>query len=136
MDNSADRLVDVFFYGLYMDPELLQSRGVTPRNPRTGVLPGYRLRIGRMATLLRVPRGEAHGIVYALTHEELNSLYWGAGLDAYVAEPVTVRTSADGSVAALCCNLLVPPDDEEENPAYLGKLNQCMTRLGLPLPGL
>jgi len=134
-DNSRNRLIDVFFYGLYMDPEILKARGVEPRNPRTAVARGYRLRVGKMATLLREEHAEAHGIVYRLTHDELNALYRGAGLEAYVAEALEVETQTRDRLAVLCCNLLVPPGEDELNPEYLDKLNRCMNRLGVPVPG-
>lgn len=131
MDNGAQRLNEVFFYGLYMDPQVLRERGVTPRNARAGRVEGYRLRIGRMATLLRDPHGVAHGMLYALTQDELHALYVGAGLTAYVTEALAVQT-AEGSVAALCCNLRQPPGDDEDNPEYRARLRDCMARLGLP----
>lgn len=52
MDNSNQRLNDVFFYGLYMDEEILKSKNVEPRNKRIAVVYDYKLRIGKMATLL------------------------------------------------------------------------------------
>ena len=134
MDNSKNRLNDVFFYGLYMDPEVLNAKGVQPRNPRKAAAKGYRLRIGKMATLLREANSEAHGIVYKLTHDEVNALYWGAGLAAYVAEALVVETEDGEKVAALCCNLLEPPGDDESNPEYLSKLTQCMKKLKVRTP--
>ena len=134
MDNSQNRLNDVFFYGLYMDPEILQAKGVEPRNPRRAIAKGYRLRVGKMATLLRENGTEAHGMVYSLTHDEVNMLYWGAGLDAYVAEALLIATENGETVSALCCNLLIPPGAGESNPDYFGKLKKCMERLGLPSP--
>ena len=134
MDNSEERLIDVFFYGLYMDPDVLKAKGVNPRNPRKGVVKGYQLRVGNMATLLKAPTAEAQGIIYALTHDELNRLYWSAGLDAYVAEALLAQTEAHQEIAVLCCNLLVPPEAEEKNPEYLSKLLQCMKKLGLTEP--
>ena len=71
MDNSLNSLQEVFFYGLYMDPEILKSKGVEPRNPRIAIVKGYKLRIGNMATLLRSEGSEANGIVYSLTHSEI-----------------------------------------------------------------
>ena len=134
MDNSESRLNDVFFYGLYMDPEVLDTKGVEPRKPRKGMVKGYCLRVGKMATLLKTPNSEAHGMVYSLTHDEINKLYRGAGLDAYVAEALLVQLEDNEQVAALCCNLLVPPGAGEENPEYVTRLIQCMNKLGLPLP--
>ncbi len=134
MDNSRNRLNTVFFYGLYMDPEILEAKGVEPRNPRKAVAKGYRLRIGNMATLLREANAEAQGIVYELTHDELNALYWGSGLEAYVAEAIEVETETHENLPVLCCNLLVPPTEGESNADYLGKLVQCMKKLGVNPP--
>ena len=72
-DNSKNRLHDVFFYGLYMDPDVLEQKGVQPRNPRIAKVEGYELRIGSKATLLRERGGVAYGVVYSLTHSEINS---------------------------------------------------------------
>jgi hypothetical protein len=134
MDNSKDRLNAVFFYGLYMDPEILKAKGVEPRNPRKAVARGYQLRVGKMATLLREVNAEAHGIVYELTHDELNALYWRAGLEAYVAEAIEVETQNHENLAVLCCNLLAPPAEDESNPEYLDKLIQSMKKLGVNAP--
>jgi hypothetical protein len=135
MDNSEGRLNEVFFYGLYMDPEVLEAKGVIARNPRKAVARGFRLRVGNLATLLRETDAEAHGLVYQLTHDEVNSLYWAAGLHAYVAEALEVELESGGSIPALCCNLLVPPGEDESNTDYLDKLVRCMKKLGLNPPG-
>ena len=136
MDNSENRLNDVFFYGLYMDPELLKARGVDPRNPRKATAKGYRLCIGKMATLLRGLESEAQGMVYSLTHDEINKLYSGAGLDMYVAEALVVETDTHEVLPVLCCNLLIPPAEDEANPEYFEKLLGCMNKLGLNTPGI
>ncbi len=134
MDNSPSRLHSVFFYGLYMDPDILRDKGVEPRDPEKARVDGYRLRVGRMATLLRDDGASAHGMVYRLTYPEIESLYRGAGLDAYITEAVLVAT-LDGVVSpALCCNLRVPPAGDEENPDYLRRLVSVMQKLGLPNP--
>ena len=117
-----------------MDPEILKAKGVVPRNPRKAVAKEYQLRVGGMATLLREANSEAHGIVYELTHDELDALYWGAGLVAYVAEAIAVETESNEKLTVLCCNLLVPPAEDESNPEYLGKLIQCMKRLKVNPP--
>ena len=135
MDNSETRLNDVFFYGLYMDPEILRAKGVEPRNPRKAVVRGYRLKVGTMATLLRAGKSEAHGIVYALTHAEVKTLYSGGGLEAYVVESLAAETENKENIAVLCCNLMVPPEEGDSNPEYLEKLLQCMKKLDVEVPG-
>ncbi|MFD5428467.1 gamma-glutamylcyclotransferase family protein [Streptomyces sp. NPDC127084] len=133
-DNSPDRTISVFFYGLYMDPDVLKGRDVEPRAGQPATAEGYALRIGHKATLLRSPGAVACGMVYSLTHAELDRLYWGAGLSEYRAEPMTVRTSDGEVVSALCCNLLQPPAEHEENPDYARSLREAMLRAGLPGP--
>ena len=135
MDNSRARLHDVFFYGLYMDPAILEQQDIPIRYPRKATVPGYTLRIGNKATLLRDPDGEAHGMVYLLNHDEIHRLYAGAGLDMYRAEAVLATTEA-GPVAALCCNLLEPPGEDESNKEYSDKLHAVLEKLGLPVPGV
>ena len=56
MDNSENRLVDVFFYGLYMDEEILLKKGVKIRNQRKAYVKDFVLRVGKMATLLRAEK--------------------------------------------------------------------------------
>ena len=89
-----------------------------------------------MATLLRSENSVAHGLVYSLTHEEIHTLYWGSGLDAYVAEALLVEIEDGDRVAVLCCNLLEPPEEAESNPEYFEKLVNCMQGLGLSIPEL
>ena len=131
-DNSESRLHNVFFYGLYMDPEILRSKGVEPRIPRKAKAKGYLLRIGNKATLLRDETCQVYGMLYSLTHAEIDRLYRGSGLDEYVAEALNVEADKK-SVAALCCNLLVPPAKDETNPEYETRLRQVMAFLELPV---
>lgn len=130
-NNSASRLHQVFFYGLYMDPAILQQKGVFARQPRVAYAENYQLRIGHKATLLRKAGERAYGMVYALTHAEINDLYHGAGLDDYAAEALMV-TIDDQQVAVLCCNLIEPPAADESNEIYQEKLMAAMDSLNLP----
>ena len=126
MDNSQNRLQEVFFYGLYMDPKILESKGVNPRNPRVVKVKGYKLRIGKLATLLRDEGSEAYGIVYSLTHSEIYKLYTGSGLNEYVSESLMAYTRDNHILSVLCCNLLTPPEKDESNIEYENKLMACM----------
>ncbi|MFC1664181.1 gamma-glutamylcyclotransferase family protein [Pseudomonadota bacterium] len=131
-DNSNKRLHEVFYYGLYMDPDVLREKGVEPRNPRICKLENYELRVGNRATLLRSPGKFVYGILYSHTHSEIDSLYWGAGLNEYAAEAVMVGVGEE-YVAALCCNLIVPPKPGESNPGYQQQLTMVKKNLGVPV---
>lgn len=128
----TERTIPAFFYGLYMDEGVLRDKGVEPRHPRKAVVPGYCTRIGARAAL--VPRfgGQAFGMVFDVTHAELQRLYSGAGLDLYRAESV-LAFFADGSCAPVATyNLVEPPAPGEGNAAYAAKLRGVLERLGLP----
>ncbi|WP_295422033.1 gamma-glutamylcyclotransferase family protein [Sulfurovum sp.] len=134
MDNSTKRLNDVFFYGLYMDEEILKNKGVEPRNKRKALVHGYILRLGNMATLLRKENAVAYGMVYSLTHEEIDMLYKNSGLTQYVNEALMVELEDKSCIVALCSVLLDAPKADESNDEYYQKLVSCMKKYELEIP--
>jgi len=48
--------VDVFFYGLFMDPALLREKGLQPTPGRKAVAPGQRLISGRRGAISSTSR--------------------------------------------------------------------------------
>jgi hypothetical protein len=64
----SDRRIDAFFYGLFMDSDILRESNVTPGNPRRTYVDNFALRIGRRATLLPLAGARAYGVLIALTH--------------------------------------------------------------------
>ncbi len=128
----ALRRVTVFFYGLFMDVDLLQQKGANPANVRQARLPGFQLRIGQRATLLPDPEGCAYGMVMELTPAEIGKLYSEASVRAYHPEAVLVEVAGGSRVPALCFNLAASPHPEEANPEYAEKLRDLARRLGLP----
>lgn len=134
MDNSKDRLHKVFFYGLYMDEEILKSKNVKPREKVLAFAKGFKLKVGKMATLLRDKNSRAHGIVYSLTYEEIDKLYKNSGLTDYITEAILVETKEGKEIVALSCILLNPPKEDESNDKYLKSLIECMSKYDLPIP--
>jgi len=134
MDNSNQRLNEVFFYGLYMDEKILKSKNVEPRNKRVAFANDYKLRIGNMATLLREKDSQAYGLVYSLTHDEIYILYTKSGLTDYISESILVELDDGSKIATLCCILLNPPANNESNLEYFKKLKDCMKFYKLPIP--
>ena len=128
----TSRRIEVFFYGLFMDADLLRTKGAHPVNIRPGCVPGFALRIGQRATLLRIPDARAYGILMELTHVEIEQLYSDASVRAYRPEAVLAELSDGSQVPALCFNLLVPPGPEEVNSEYAAKLRDLARRLRLP----
>jgi|SRR5215470_1246388 len=127
-----DRRVDGFFYGLYMDLDVIREAGVTPKNPRRAYVDNFTLRIGQRATLLPSAGARAYGVLYALTHAELERLYTAPGLEHYRPEAVLAHPLDGAATPALCYNLREAPRPEERNPADAERLRRALARLELP----
>lgn len=128
----SERRVTVFFYGLFMDEELLRSKGAKPANVRRASAPGFMLRIGQRATLLPSPGARAFGVLMELTHEEIDRLYSEPSVRAYRSEAILAELPDGSTTPALCFNLVVEPAPGEHNAEYALKLGDLARRLGLP----
>jgi len=128
----TDRRIDAFFYGLFMDVDVLRASDVVPVDPRRAYVDNFALRIGRRATLIPSVGARAYGMLVALTHAELARLYAGPGLEEYRPEAVLVRPLDGALTAALCYNLREPPGRLERNTEYAARLQQILTRLDFP----
>jgi len=51
---ERERRVEVFFYGLFMDEELLRGKGLEPEGGEIAAIDGFALRIGQRAALVPV----------------------------------------------------------------------------------
>lgn len=126
------RQVDTFFYGLFMDVDLLRESGAEPANPRRAYVADFALRIGQRATLVPSPGARAYGMLIALTHAELKRLYDAPGLEHYRPEAVLAQVIEGHAVPALCFNLLETPEPHERNSDYALRLKGVLTKLGFP----
>jgi hypothetical protein len=128
----SPRKITVFFYGLFMDEQLLRGKGAKPTNVRRACVPGFALRIGNRATLVPDPKASAYGILMELTHAEIDQLYSEGSVSAYHPEAVLAQL-ADGSfIPTMCFNLAAPPGPDEANAEYAAKLRDLAQRLNLP----
>lgn len=132
MTEAEVRRIDVFFYGLFMDDALLREKGVHPTNRRMASVENFSLVIGARATLIPCSGQTVHGVIFSLTHTEVDALYSEASVSVYRPEALLAQL-ADGSVIpTLCFNLPVPPSIMERNPQYVSKLREVASRIGLP----
>jgi gamma-glutamyl AIG2-like cyclotransferase len=126
------RLLDVFFYGLFMDRQLLIDKGAQPADVRLAAIPGFALRIGARAAVVPDVSATVHGVVMKLSHADIERLYSEPSLRAYRPEPVLAVLRDGAAIAALCFNLPEPPAPEERNTEYAVRLRAVAERLGLP----
>ena len=127
-----ERLFDVFFYGLFMDEQLLRNKGARPADVRHAAVRGFTLRIGVRAALVPDPARTVHGVVMKLSHSDVERLYSETGVAAYKPEAVLATLNDGGTVAALCFNLPQAPSPTERNAEYAAKLRALAERIGLP----
>jgi hypothetical protein len=128
----SDRRIDAFFYGLFMDAEILRNAGVSPGNARRAYVDDFALRIGQRATLLPSVGARAYGMLIELTHAELDRLYAVPGLELYRPEAVLARPLEGTPTPALCYNLREAPLPHERNPEYAAKLLAVLRKLDFP----
>jgi hypothetical protein len=128
----SPRQIDGFFYGLFMDAEVLHQAGTKPSNFRRAYVADFSLRIGQRATLVPSPGSRAYGMLIALTHAELERLYGAPGLEIYRPEAVVAHPFAGEAVPALCYNLVRAPEPHERNPEYAKRLQSVLENLGFP----
>jgi Gamma-glutamyl cyclotransferase, AIG2-like len=128
----SPRRIDGFFYGLFMDAQVLRQAETEPSNLRRAFVPGFALRIGQRATLVPSPGARAYGMLIALTHAELERLYSAPGLEGYRPEAVVAHPCEGEPVPALCYNLVRAPEPHERNPGYAMRLRNVLENLGFP----
>jgi gamma-glutamyl AIG2-like cyclotransferase len=126
------RRADVFFYGLFMDEELLRAKGLKPKGAELAAVDGLALRIGQRAALVPSPGARVHGVIISLTLAELDRLYSEPSVQAYQPQAVLAQLASGGTIAALCYNLSSPPASTERNPEYAAKLRALAEKVGLP----
>jgi hypothetical protein len=132
VEEEEVRRIDVFFYGLFMDDALLREKGVNPLSRRAASVENFSLVIGARATLFPRAGRTVHGVLFSLTHGEVDALYAETSVSDYRPEAVLAQLTAGGVTPALCFNLPAPPSADERNPQYAARLREVAARLGLP----
>lgn len=122
---------EIFFYGLFMDQDVLAQKGLKPSNPRKGYVAGWGLRIGNRATLVRADAEKAYGMVMQLSDEEAAVLYSEESVSDYIPEHVVVTLTSGEQLTATCYNL---PEHlrSGRNAAYAQALAHVAIKCGLP----
>jgi len=128
----SDRQIDGFFYGLFMDEQVLRQAGARPANFRRAYVADFALRIGQRATLVPSPGERAYGMLVSLTHAELEGLYGAPGLQGYRPEAVIAHPLEGEAIPALCYNLARAPEPHERNPEYAMRLRRVLESLEFP----
>jgi len=123
-----------FFYGSYMNLEVLKGVDFTPAQWEVARLHGFDIRIQPRANLIRSDQYCVYGIVATATHAELSRLYAHAQDvlgEIYLPEAVLVETAAGKWLPALC---YICPEMEPHPAArdYVERILLPARTLGFP----
>ncbi len=87
----AERRVSVFFYGSFINLDVLKQADLEPEGFRVARLHAWDIHIGPLATLMPKDNGVVFGIVVECTHAELDRLDAQDWVGAYLPEAVLVE---------------------------------------------
>ena len=121
----------IFFYGLFMDENLLKKKGLNPSKPTVGYLNGYSLEIGERATLFKSDNEFTYGTIMNITEEEISNLYSDASVTDYVPEKVMITTLDNENVEAVVYNLQLEKL-KGKNSEYAKSLLKVAQNYGFP----
>jgi hypothetical protein len=121
----------VFFYGLFMDVDLLKEKGLNPSSAKLAHVAGYGLRVGDRATLMQSGQERSYGSVIQLDEEEIEILYGDRSVEDYIPEKVTA-IDANGSTLAAVSYILPISKLSGENRGYAKSLAVVAKKIGLP----
>ena len=131
---DAGSRVWVFFYGTFMNADVLAAHGVHPADLLPAKLAGFRLTIRPRVNLSRAEGASAYGALAHVTQAELAGIYSGLEREfgvVYEPETVLAETRNGDRHAALCyiAPVMSPgPADEE----YVRELATCARAHGHP----
>jgi hypothetical protein len=123
-----------FFYGSFINLDVLKKLGVVPERYEVARLNGFDIRIQPVANLIRSDQGCVYGIVVLVTHDDLRRLYDYVQTDLagiYLPEPVLVETLDGKWKAALC---YISPAMEPRTPTneYIERIVGPAKQYGFP----
>jgi len=121
----------IFFYGLFMDHDLLKAKGLNPAHARLASVAGYGLRIGARATLERSAHERAFGSIMDLDSEEVAALYGEKSVADYVPRKL-VAIDMQGSSLEVISYILPMKKVSGSNDEYARSLALAARKIGLP----
>lgn len=123
--------VEAFFYGLYMDTDLLESLGFKPESVGKAKVDSYEINLFGAAKIVPKVNSVVWGNVIKLPKHELEAMYSFETTKAY--SPMMVQiTEASGSSKTVSCYNLPETTSEPFNSEYHKKLIQMLNKLEFP----
>jgi cation transport regulator ChaC len=124
----------VFFYGSYMNLDVLRQVNVVPGQYESARLPGFDILIQPRANLVRAERDSVYGILATATHQELERLYAHARDvlgETYSPEAVLTET-ADGKWRPALCYIAREMEPRPAARDYVDRIVEPAKAFGFP----
>jgi hypothetical protein len=124
----------VFFYGSYINFDVLREVGLFPDQHEVARLSGFDIRIAPRANLVRSDEHSVWGIIATATHEELGRLYAHAKDvlgETYLPEAVLVETR-DGALRPAITYLCPDMEPRPADPSYVSRIAEPARKFGFP----
>lgn len=131
-----DHRVWVFFYGSYINLDVLREVNLVPGQHELATLPGFDIRIEPRANLVRDNLGIVYGILATARHDELDRLYTdhakGELGEVYLPEAVLALDSAGRPRPAL--TYIAPEMNKQPaEKTYVERIAVSAERYGFPV---
>jgi hypothetical protein len=124
----------IFFYGSYMNFEVLREMNYVPENWAVAKLSNFDIAIRPRANLLRSDQHCVYGIIATATHQELDRLYAHAKDvlgEIYLPEAVLVET-LDGKWQPALCYICPEMKPHPAAPDYIDRILKPAKEFGFP----
>ena len=123
-----------FFYGSYINFDVLKEVNIIPEQYEIAKLNGFDIQIQPLANLIRSEQHCVYGIVAKLTHKALKQLYAHAQDvlgGVYFPEPVLVET-LDGKYQPALCYIAHTLKPKTADPNYIQRIIKPAKKYGFP----
>ena len=125
----------VFFYGSYINLDVLKEVNLIPGQHEVATLPGFDIRIEPRANLVRNQMSMVYGILATATHDELDRLYTdhaqGKLGEVYLPEPV-VAVDGAGRLRPALTYIAPEMDKQPAEKDYVERIAKPAERYGFP----
>jgi Gamma-glutamyl cyclotransferase, AIG2-like len=127
----TETTVWTFFYGSFMNMEVLRQGGFVPEQYEVAKLNGFDIVIRPLATLVRSDQHCVYGIVASGTHDQLRRLYGQDWVGTYLPEPVLVET-LDGKWRPAFCYIAPASESRPATHEYIDRIIGPAKHYGFP----
>ena len=127
----AEPTVWAFFYGSFMNLDVLKEAGYLPERYEVAKLNGFDIQIRPLATLVRSDQHCIYGIVALGTHQHLRHLYSQDWVGTYLPETVLVET-LDGKWRAAFCYIAPVSESRPATNDYIDRIVGPAKQYGFP----